>query len=691
MMKKLFPLLFLLPFLAGCKGPETPDSAAQFTEPHRPQLHFTPPAHWMNDPNGMVFFEGEYHLFYQYYPDSTVWGPMHWGHAVSPDLVHWEHLPIALYPDSLGYIFSGSAVVDWNNTSGFGDPDNYREEPPLIAIYTYHDPVGEKAGREDFQYQAIAYSNDRGRTWTKYAGNPVIPNPGIRDYRDTKVFWHKDSGQWIMVFAAWDHLMLWGSPDLKHWTHLSDFGREWGTHAGVWECPDLFPLKVESRDETKWVLIQNINPGALQGGSGTQYFIGNFDGKNFTVDPAFAEAFGTEPAQVPPGEVFADFESEDYSGWTTEGDAFGNGPARGTLPGQAEITGYTGHGLASSFANGDAATGKLISPEFTIANDFINFQIGGGNDKLRLSMNLVVDGKTTHSASGTHGEHLKWAAWDVRGLIGRKAHFEIIDNSTGGWGHLNVDQIAFAGKAVRPAMEKAVWLDYGRDNYAGVTWSDIPEEDGRRIFMGWMSNWNYAQVVPTEVWRSAMTLPRRLTLRNTAQGLRLFARPVKELEQLRQKNYSVEPASLTGDLDLTDELGFPPALMEVVLEVELPEGSAAEFGVALSNDLGEEYRVGFEATTGQFYSDRTKAGESAFSTVFAGSRVFAPRIGTGRKVQLHLFFDVASCELFADDGATVMTEIFFPHKDYDRVKLFADGGEVNLLKGEFYGLKSIWQ
>lgn len=306
-------------------------------------------------------------------------------------------------------------------------------------------------------------------------------------------------------------------------------------------------------------------------------------------------------------------------------------------------------------------------------------------------MNLVVDGQIVHSASGTHGEHLKWTAWDVQGLIGRKALVEIFDNSTSGWGHLNVDQITFAGEAAKPEMEKAVWLDYGRDNYAGVTWSDIPAEDGRRIFMGWMSNWNYAQVVPTGVWRSAMTLPRQLTLRNTAQGLRLFAQPVRELEHLRQKNYSVAPAVLSGELELTRQLGFPPTLMEAVLEVECPEGPAAGFGIALSNDQGEEYRVGYDAASMQFYSDRTKAGESGFSTVFAEGRVLAPRIETGPVVRLHLFFDVASCELFADDGATAMTEIFFPHKDYDRVKLFAAGGKVKLLKSEFYELKSIWQ
>jgi fructan beta-fructosidase len=166
--KRLFLLILIACnlYFTSCKntGPKLTKLPAQYAELYRPQFHFSPSANWMNDPNGMVYFEGEYHLFYQYYPDSTVWGPMHWGHAVSTDLVKWEHLPIALYPDSLGYIFSGSAVVDVNNTSGFGKPG----KPALVAIFTYHNIEGEKAGRNDYQTQGIAFSNDKGRTWTKY-------------------------------------------------------------------------------------------------------------------------------------------------------------------------------------------------------------------------------------------------------------------------------------------------------------------------------------------------------------------------------------------------------------------------------------------------------------------------------------------------------------------------------------------
>ena len=502
--------------------------AGLYREPHRPQFHFSPPAKWMNDPNGMFFYEGEYHLFYQYYPDSTVWGPMHWGHAVSTDLVHWEHLPVALYPDSLGYIFSGSAVVDWNNTSGLGQ----NGQPPIIAIFTYHQHEMEQAGRSDFQYQGIAYSNDKGRTWTKYEGNPVLPNTEkIRDFRDPKVIWYGPSRQWIMVFAAADHVKFFGSPNLIDWTHLSDFGKEWGVHAGVWECPDLFPLGVESTDLTKWVLLLSINPGAPNGGSGTQYFVGDFDGKRFTLDPTFAPA--------------------------------------------------------------------------------------------------VKD-------------------------------------------------------------EKGVWLDYGRDNYAGVTWSDMPLLDGRRIFIGWMSNWDYARVVPTETWRSAMTLPRTLTLNQTYQGYRVFSRPVRELQALHTAIQPIEAREIKGVSRLALQAGISPAQMEMIFDIEWPEGTSPDFGVELSNAKGNRYRIGYNAAANQFYSDRTQAGDHAFSDKFARTVATAPRMYAVNRMRMHLFFDASSVELFADDGSVLMTEVFFPEEKFSRLKFFSNNGKVKLLRGEAYGLRRIW-
>ncbi|GAA0516964.1 hypothetical protein GCM10011581_21020 [Saccharopolyspora subtropica] len=234
-----------------------PTSAAAtktvYDEPHRGQFHFSPAENWMNDPNGLVYYDGEWHLFYQYHPDGEVWGPMHWGHAVSTDLVHWRELPIALAPDDKGHIFSGSAVVDANNTSGFFAPGT----GGLVAAFTYHDPV---TGRES---QAIAYSSDRGRTWTKYEGNPVIPNNGAKDFRDPKVFWYEPQQKWVMIVAG-GQVEFYSSKNLREWTHES-------TLDGVFtECPDLFPIRVG--DRTRWVLSHG----------GTHYTVGDFDGHRFT-------------------------------------------------------------------------------------------------------------------------------------------------------------------------------------------------------------------------------------------------------------------------------------------------------------------------------------------------------------------------------------------------------------------------
>lgn len=253
------------------------DNQEDNSQAYRPAYHFTPPEMWMNDPNGLVYYDGEYHLFYQYHPDDTVWGPMHWGHAVSEDLVEWEHLPIALYPDELGTIFSGSAIIDWQNSAGFG-------KEAMIAIFTHH-----SSGNR--QKQSLAYSTDKGRTWSKYEGNPVIDTPkNIRNFRDPKVFWYENGqqeqqeGHWVMVLAVGSTFFFYTSPDLKSWEGPEGFGIGYGAHRGVWETPDLFELPVDGGPETRWVLTAGVGNGAPAGGSGMQYFIGDFDGFDFTSE-----------------------------------------------------------------------------------------------------------------------------------------------------------------------------------------------------------------------------------------------------------------------------------------------------------------------------------------------------------------------------------------------------------------------
>lgn len=482
-----------------------------YTEPYRPQYHFSPEEKWMNDPNGMVYHKGIYHLFYQYYPEDIVWGPMHWGHATSKDLVHWEHKPIALYPDKHGFIFSGSAVVDFANTSGFGTTDN----PPLVAIFTYHLMDGEKAGRKDFQTQGIAYSLDNGDTWTKYEGNPVIGNEGIKDFRDPKVFWDKVNHTWVMSLVAGDHLQLWNSDNLKEWTKLSEFGKDKGAHGGVWECPDLFSLKVEGSDEEKWVLLISVNPGAPNGGSGTQYFVGDFDGEKFTTE-----------------------------------------------------------------------------------------------------------------------------------------------------------------------QEEIKWIDWGTDNYAGVTYSNTPNDE--RIFIGWMSNWTYARDTPTEKWRSAMTVPRKLTLQKAGANFSLFNYPVRNLESIINRKDKSDITVAGGTKEVIPFGSLNQA------EVKF-QTSAKNFQLKLSNSLNEEVLLTMFGEEKQFFLDRTNSGKVEFQEDFASIQIMPIENLPDDEYEVRLLVDNSSIEFFINEGQYVMTSQIFPNEKYTELTIENLGDDAFSLENfEVNSIKRIW-
>lgn len=480
-----------------------------FQESFRPQFHFTPPEKWMNDPNGMVFHKGIYHLFYQYYPEDIVWGPMHWGHATSADLIHWEHKGIKLFPDEHGYIFSGSAVVDHNNSSGLGS----EEDPPLIAIFTYHDPKGEKEGKLNFQTQGLAYSNDNGDTWTKYKHNPIIENPGIKDIRDPKVRWHEPSKNWIMTLAVGDHISFYASKNLIQWEKLSDFGNEIGAHGGVWECPDLFPMPLGETDDTKWVLLVSINPGGPNGGSATQYFVGSFDGINFVPD----------------------------------------------------------------------------------------------------------------------------------------------DNNTR-------------------------WIDYGADNYAGVTFSNV--NDDKKLFIGWMSNWDYAQVTPTKAWRSAMTIPRELNLFYEDENYYLKSTPVESLENLYSNTFSKKDIEIKDAYELS-ELKIDQA--DILIETQLNQ----VFSIKISNKREEYVLLQFDPEKQLISFDRRKSGQINFSEKFANKIHTLPYSVSDKVSEIRIILDQASLEIFIDDGRYVMTEQVFPSDPYNKLSIISDA-TINIKTLNINQIKSIW-
>lgn len=406
-------------------------------EKYRPQFHFTPDRNWMNDPNGLLYYKGKYHLFFQHNPHENVWGNMSWGHATSTDLYNWQQQPVAIECTPTSGIFSGSAVVDINNTSGFGSKEN----PPIVAIYTEHQ------NDESNQAQCLAFSTDEGATFTKYEGNPVL-DINAKNFRDPKVQWIDN--QWIMTVAlANDHkISFYSSPDLKSWQHVSDFGPA-AQVGGVWECPDLIQLS------DKWVLLVSLNPGGYQVGSGTQYFIGQWTGKEFIAD-------------------------------------------------------------------------------------------------------------------------------DVQ----------------------------------------TRWLDYGRDNYAGVTFSNTP--DKKKIFLGWMNNWHYAGKVPTDPWRSAMTVPRELSLRadrivqtpinhpdgfpevsfTTADGaIRICEDNNRYVEiGVRNQKLFVDTSNAWCDLDAPTLQEIPIAAGEIDIRVIVDRGSIEVFAdggaISVTNLVFVETALNFVVQVG---------------------------------------------------------------------------------------------
>lgn len=659
-----------------------PVKSFHYADNHRPQYHFSPQANWMNDPNGMVYFQGEYHLFFQYYPDGTKWGPMHWGHAISNDLVHWEEYPVAIYPDENGWIFSGSAVFDVNNTSGLGTAEN----PPLVAIFTYHNDVEARKHNPNFQTQGVAYSLDKGRTWTPYAKNPVLIGPNIPDFRDPKVSWYEPEKKWIMTLAVQNHVSFYSSKDLLSWKHESDFGLDFGVHAGVWECPDLIRIPVQNSKDNKYILLVSINPGGPNGGSATQYFVGDFDGTEFKLDAQMRRQVAKTSALFPAGKVFESFEGG-LGNW----DVTGNGFSIGAIPTNSlsvkGITSFQGNNQLGSLANGDSGTGRMLSKTFVIDFPYINFLVGGGNIPEKLSVNLLVDGKPVLSASGTSSNKINMVSWDVNTYKNKPAQIEIVDNATEGWGHIDVDQFVFAKEAAHVEIEHTNWLDYGTDDYAGVTWSNIQDGDGRRLFLGWMNNWDYANEVPTDAWRGAMTIPRELRLYKKTEGYRVSSVPVAELNSLRTKSFSRRASVVESSINLSELAHLDSGLFE--LDLNILANSSKQIKLDIGNNLNEKVSLILDRASNQLILDRTQAGKSRFHKGFA-SKQFAPIDGKAKSYKLQVYQDASSIEVFVNNGETTMTALVYPNEAYTHVALSTDA-RIELAQWSIYQLDSIWR
>lgn len=453
----------------------------------RPVYHHTPVYGWMNDPNGMFYKDGVYHLYFQYNPYGSKWGNMHWGHSVSKDLIHWDHLNPAIARDTLGHIFSGSTVVDKNNSAGYG-------KDAIIAFYT-------SASDEHGQIQCMAYSKDNGRTYTKYEKNPILtPFDGLKDFRDPKVFWYAPGKHWVMMLAVGQHMEIYSSVNLKDWKKESEFGAMQGAHGGVWECPDLVEIPVEGTRQKKWVLICNLNPGGPFGGSAAQYFVGSFDGKTFVNES--------------------------------------------------------------------------------------------------------------------------------------------------------------------PTLTK--WMDWGKDNYATVTWNNAP--DGRCVALGWMSNWQYANNVPTRQYRSANTIARDLTLYRVGEELYLKSTPSPEVKKARGEKVSKPSFNVAGEYEVASLLDDNKGAYEVELVIQ--NQGASKIAFCLLNEKGEKVSMYYDLARRQFVMDRSESGTVDFSKDFPAVTV-APA-DTDKELTLRLFVDRSSIEAFGEDGKFVMTNLVFPSLPYNKMRFTSD-------------------
>ena len=367
----------------------------KYDEQYRPQFHFTPKKNWMNDPNGLIFLDGEYHLFFQHNPFGLMWGHMSWGHAVSKDMLHWKELPVAIPEGEDEAIFSGSAVYDKNNTSGLGTKEN----PPLVAIYTAHSDA------RKIQSQSIAFSLDKGRTFTKYSKNPVL-DLNLANFRDPKVFWDEVRGNWVMVVvkASEKKVAIYTSANLISWKHESDFG-PLAAQGGDWECPDLVELPIDGdKSKKSWVMIVSLNPGGIEGGSGTQYFVGNFDGKSFT------------PSQSYEKPQWLDYGKDNYAGVT-----FSNMPdSRTVLIGWMNSWHYAGSLPKTEW------TGAMTIPrELTLT------KMSNG---LSLVSNPIKELNSLHTGKSLTKKSIKVkGTQNVEGIAGRELDITmtIIPNKTG--------------------------------------------------------------------------------------------------------------------------------------------------------------------------------------------------------------------------------------------------------------------
>lgn len=631
-----------------------------YNELYRPQYHFTAKNSWIGDPCGLTKFNGKYHFFW-------------WGHAISDDLIHWKELGWPMLGGTGFSYFTGSVIVDKNNTSGF----NTRDKIPMVAVYTSAHSTG-------IQNQSISYCNSDDVNYNRfqyYTGNPVL-DLNSKSFRDPDVIWHEPTKRWIMsvVLADERKVNFYASTDLKTWNYLSSFGPV-AARQEIWEVPSLIELPVNNDYlNKKWVLIVGMGPNKAQ------YVVGNFDGTTFNADPLFNSYINNGIGLD--GIIHESFEKTDYSEWVLTGNAFGTKPANGTLPNQNRVSGFIGSKLINSYVNGDASTGKLQSQIFKIQKENINFLIGGGNDINNTCIRLVVDGNIVRSATGDNSESLKWKGWNVSEFVGKDALIEILDNKTGSWGHILIDHIMFSDILNNTGYEHALWGDYGPDFYAVRPYRDYDNPDSQPLWQAWMSNWEYATVTPTSPWRGVQSIPREIDLKSSEKGYVLIQKPFKGFENLRKDSIVVKNVNVSGNQSFTQ---FKPTrnTYEAKFIFDINGDSNQNFGVNLCTKRMSKVTIGYNAAASNIYFDRTQSGLVSFSDKFPKT-LNIPIKNQSNQLKFHVFVDESTIEIFVNDGEQVISSLIFPASDATEIELFSKNGNTNLSLFEGWELKSIW-
>jgi|APTNR8051073442_1049403.scaffolds.fasta_scaffold00591_16 fructan beta-fructosidase len=627
--------------------------APLYGERYRPQFHFSPREGWIGDPDGLIRYRGEYHVFW-------------WGHAVSQDLVHWRELPWPMIGggDAFQY-YTGSVVVDEANTGGWGNTN----QPAMVAIYTAHEREG---GRET---QCLSISSDY-RFFHYYKDNPVL-NLNSRSFRDPDVFWDEERARWTMVIALPDErkLQFYGSHDLKAWWLLGSFG-PMAARLPLWETPCLFRLPLDGDTSAmKWVLTCSLGPNKVQ------YFVGAFDGRTFKPD-ATDTAFLTRGTGMD-GDVWEDFEGRTITAWSASGDAFARGP-RAT--GKA-VSGYLGNGLGSSRTEDPEAVGTLYSPEFVITRTCINFLVDGADLAGETCVNLLVTGRVVKSTTGGNRGSLAWAGWDVSPWLGREAKIQIVDRSRAPQGYIAADHFVFSDTLHDHGREHANWVDWGPDFYAARVYRDYDRAMTSTVWLGWMGNWDYANQVPTSWGRGALSIPRSVSLQTVSGRYALVQRPVDALSSLRG-----EPASVAGVLlkDGTPADLFKPPRNTYELEAAFViPADTGEAGLRLCIGGGEKVVLAYHPAISTVTLDRRTSGAVSFSPRFPVV-ASAPLPGRRETLRFRVFVDQSSIEVFVNEGEAALTAAIFPGPQSLGVQAFSDRGAAMLDSATLWPLRSIW-